>query len=185
MMYGEIERIKRTSLIKTSHSGRTVGRHRLERQPWEGRSTHICLLIHQIGRLEWLSRRLPKVKRHGANGNSYDDSERQNHAQNFLLNPLLILHKQPNEKSNRNRNSEEQALVGPAIEQERQADSHPCGVPHPLFFLDPGQSAEYQRAAKRRNRTAPVAVCPVAEGPKPNNGKHAPQQCPTRRHPCL
>src|SRR6266436_3723628 len=160
MMYGEIERIKRTSLIKTSHSGRTVGRHRLEREPWEGRSTHICLLIHQIGRLEWLSRRLPKVKRHSGDGNSHDDSERQNHAQNSFVYPVVFPSKQPNEKSNSNRNSEEQALVGAAIEQQRQADSHPRRVPGSLFFLDPGQSTQHQRATEGRNRTTPVAVCP-------------------------
>src|SRR5882724_2545207 len=164
MMYGEIERIKRTSLIKIPHSGRTIGRHRLRRQPWEGRSTHVCPLIHEVGRPEWLSRRLPEVQRHRGDGNSYDDSERQNHAQDFFLYPVLIVFEQPNEKSNCNRSCQEQALVGAAIEQERQADSHPCGVPHPLFFLDPRQSAENERTAERRSRPAPVAVCPVTEG---------------------
>src|SRR6266705_181363 len=109
--------------------------------------------MDEIGRPEWFSRRLPEVKRHGAERNSYDDSERQNHLQKFSLNPLLIPSKQPNEKSNRNRNRQEQALVWAAIEQERQADSHPRRVPDSLFFLDPGQSTQRQRAAKRRNRT--------------------------------
>src|SRR2546422_3781966 len=141
--------------------------------------------MHYVGWPEWLSRRLPEVKRHGGDGNSYDDSEGQDHLQKSSLNPLLILPKQPNEESNCNRNRQEQALVGAAIEQERQADSHPRHVPGSLFFLDPGQSTQHQSAAKRGNRTAPVAVCPVTEGSKPNNGKYAPQQRPTRRHPCL
>ena len=120
-----------------------------------------------------MSRRLPKVIRHGGEGNSYHYSDGQNHLQKFFLNPLLILPKQPNEKSNGNRNRQKQALVGAAIEQQRQADSHPRRVPDSLFFLDPRQSTQHQRAAKRRNRTTPVAVCPVAEGSEPNYGKDA------------
>ena len=100
MLYGEVERSKRISSVKIPHVGRTIGRHRLRRQPRKGRSTHVCPLIQEIGRPEWLSRRLPKVIRHGGEGNSYDDSERQNHLQKSSLNPLLILPKQPNEKSN-------------------------------------------------------------------------------------
>src|SRR2546425_13370792 len=104
MLYGKVERTKRISPVKIPHGGRTIGRHRLRRQPGEGRSTHVCPLIQEIGRPEWLSRRLPKVERHGGDGNSHDDSERENHAQNFFLYPLFILPKQPNEKSNGNRN---------------------------------------------------------------------------------
>src|SRR6266851_8539813 len=141
--------------------------------------------MDEVGWPKWLSRRLPKVKRHGGDGNSYDDSERQNHLQKSFLSPLFILSKQPNEKSNGNRNRQKQTLVWAAIEQERQSDSHPRCVPDPLFFLDPGQSTQRQRAAKPRNRTTPVAICPVAKGSQPNYGKYAAQQRPGRRHPSL
>src|SRR5258708_20068669 len=163
MPYGEIERIKRTSLIKIPHSGRTIGRHRLQRQPWEGRSTHICTLKHEIGRPEGLSRRFPKVERHGGEGNSYVDSERQNHLQKSSLNPLFILPKQPNEKSNCNRNRQEQALVWAAIEQERQADSHPRRVTDSLFFLDPGQSTHPQPPPTPPNPTTPLPLSPLPQ----------------------
>src|SRR5437870_6529208 len=138
--------------------------------------------MHYVGWPEWLSRRLPEVKRHGGDGNSYDDSEGQDHLQKSSLNPLLILPKQPNEESNGNRNRQEQALVGAAIEQQRQADSHPRGIPGSLFFLDPGQSTQHQRATEGRNRTTPVAVYPVAKGSEPNHSQQAAQQRPSRRH---
>src|SRR6266436_8977616 len=93
MMYGEIERIKRTSLIKIPHSGRTIGRHRLRRQPWEGRSTHVCPLIHEVGRPEWLSRRLPEVQRHRGDGNRDRNSTRLNSSHGYISYAVFCLKK--------------------------------------------------------------------------------------------
>jgi hypothetical protein len=63
-----------------------------------------------------LSRRLPEVQRHGGDGKGHDDSELQNYPQKFCLSPLLIFLEQPNEKNNRNRSGQKQALVWAAIE---------------------------------------------------------------------
>src|SRR5258708_3733881 len=93
------------------------GKRCLEGQPREKRDARIYPLIHDVRWPEWLSRCLPEIQRHGGEGNSYDDSERQNHPQKFCLGSLLVFPKQPNEKSNCNRNRQEHALVWPAIEE--------------------------------------------------------------------
>src|SRR5437899_7299584 len=150
--------------IKTAQDSVAIFRRGPEFLPWE---------IHQVIRchvdLVWNTKRTtgytPEVETHSAQGHRKYRGKGKGNLPNHKWRGRAIIAPQPDDERRHYCQSKEQAFKRPCETDQCKAKAHQPGIAYTMVPDNPGKCANHQRAAQRCNRSAPIAVRPIAERP--------------------
>src|SRR5579863_2809979 len=145
----------------------------------------MLLVIQSMGKGKRAKRNSPVVikdknqpkRQHGAQGDHYVP-RRYPPAGTFAT-------EKPVRQCNGHGKKKDQPLKRTAVCQDTCSQSQQHGVAETVFSQYSGISTDYQSGTQRCDRTAPIAVHPVAKNSELKKWQSCPQQSPLRREPAL
>jgi len=153
--------------------------------PDKGRDTEVLLIVSGAGNCQGMAGDAPVVieSEDEIGGEAEKDGKEDATDWDRLL--FFAEIKEPEEKNDCDGDAEDEAFEGAAVGKDDDAKAEKKSVTGALSFFEAGNGAENQSGAKSGDRTAPVAVHPVAEEGDADENDDGAEQSPARGEPTL